>query len=385
MFSVSRLAERNVLDGRCDLYVDGNFVATCRCSLDFDAQEFLLEHPTEKTIKYDADSVSIRNATFVTQTGLIAAQEVITSFAVYSPTFGGSNISDSALSRTFDAVRLAPVWRFICNEEIVLKAEREGFETYLRPGCDFFPIDLSDDVVLKGSKKGISFLSEQDFDNQKRIALELALGGPIKIFARQVGCNLSIRLNEWCSSSKFRSFFDRSKHGVRDRDKEAAGFQEIYRKALIYQAAQADGGENFRYAVEAFIKTRSSDSGFVVQMLGAVQMLEWLDRETTIKHQKLAERFGISEAIAKAIMVLRNEFFHNPKDETSRKNLLVSVRKAGEVFQANGLDVDSLGNGNRDTAVLNYVVSLAGCLLMREIAADVTPTLFIPGHGEFVA
>ena len=383
MFSVPRQKENAGLDGSCDLYIDGNFVATCRCSLDFDAEEFLLEDATKETLKYDANSISIRNTYFVTQTGRITAEEVITSFAVYSPTFGGGDIRDSALNRTFDAVRLAPIWRFVCNGEIVFKTEKEAYETYLRPGCDIFPVELSDDVVLKGSKNGINFLSEQDFDNSNQLALELALGGPVNIFARQAEYDLSIRLNEWCSNFKFRALFDRSENGIRDRDQEAAGLKEIYKKALRYQAAQADGGENFRYAVEAFIKSRSSDSGFIVQMLGAVQMLEWLDKEKTIKHQKMASRFGIPVGIAKAIMLLRNDLFHNPQNTSSKINLLESVRKAGGALKEAGVDIDLFGHGKPDTAVLNYVISLAGYLLLKEIEADVVPTFFIPGHGAF--
>lgn len=383
MLNAPKVEDRNVLDGSCDLYVGENFVSRCRCSLDFDDGKFCLEHPNQGILEYDETIISIRNCEFVTQTGVIKSDEINISFAINSPTRRGYSIYDSVLNQTFDAIRLAPIWRFVCNDGIRFQTQEQGYETYLRPGCDIHPIELESDIVLKGSAKGINFISRREFDSLTRISLEMALGGPIKIFAKQDGQDLLIRLNEWCADTKFRTFFDASEDGFLKLDKQAEGIKEIFQKTGAYQKCQPDKGENFRFAVEAFVKARSTNSGFIVQMLAALQLLEWLDQEKTINHKKMADLFGIREDVSRAIMLMRNEVFHNPKDETSRVNLLISVQRAGVAFQECGIDVDVLGKGNRDTAVLNYVVSLAGYLLLREIGADVVPTFFIPGHGEF--
>ena len=383
MLNAPKVEDRNVLDGSCDLYVDGYFASRCRCALDFDEGEFCLEHPNKGVLVYDETVISIRNAEFVTQTGVIKADEINISFAVNSLTGRGNSIYDSVLNQTFDAIRFAPIWRFVCNGEIGFQTQEQGYETYLRPGCDIHPIELESNIVLKGSTKGINFISRREFDSSTRISLELALGGPIKIFAKQADQDLLIRLNEWRADTKFRTFFDASENGFFNRDKQAEGIKEIFQKTVAYQQRQPDKGENFRFAVEAFVKARSANSGFIVQMLATLQLLEWLDHEKTINHKKMAELFGIREDVSKAIMIIRNEFFHNPRDATSRVNLLKTVRKAGEAFENCGFDVERLGKGNRDTAVLNYVVSLAGYLLLKEIGADVVPTFYIPGHGEF--
>ena len=383
MLNAPKVEDRSILDGSCDLYIGGKYVSRCRCSLDFDDGKFCLEHPIQSVPEYDDTLISIINAEFVTQTGVIKADEINVSFAVNSPTGRGFSVYDSMLNRTFDAIRLAPIWRFVCNGEIGFQTQQEVFETFLRPGYDIHPVNLDSDIVLKGSAKGVNFISPREFDPLTRISLELALGGPIKIFAKQAGNDLFVRLNEWRADTKFRNFFDASEKGFLSLDKQAAGIKEIFHKAVAYQERQPDKGDNFRFAVEAFVRARSTNSGFIVQMLAALQLFEWLDQEKTINHKKMARLFGIQEDVSKAIMLMRNEVFHNTKDETSRVNLLVSVQKAGEAFQSCGIKIEVLGRGSRDTAVLNYVVSLAGYLLMREIGADVVPTFFIPGHGEF--
>ncbi|WP_037297643.1 hypothetical protein [Roseovarius sp. TM1035] len=335
------------------------------------------------SISYEFSSLSIKNAEFVTQTGVLKAGDIKVSFARYSPSSGGFSVDDTVLNRTLDTVRLAPVWRMVCNQEITLRTQQECDEVYLRPGYKRFCVNLSDEIVLKSFAKGITFISRGALGNLHRVALEIALGGPTKVFAKQSRYDLSIFLNEWRSETIYRSFFDSSKGGVFNEELQASGLKEVFQKAVSYQERQSDKGENFRFAVKAFIDARSACASYTIQMLAALQFLEWLDGETTMKPHKMAEKFGIPPKAAKAILILRNEFFHNPKQKASNVNLLLSVEKAGEAFEACGIDIQGLGGGSRNSAVLNYVVSLAGYLLMREIGADVVPTFFIPGHGEY--
>lgn len=383
MFTDVKVQGRDVWEGSCDLYLDDRMLEKCRFSLEFDRGHLRVEDPTGQSTRADPSQISLRNVVIVTQIGVLSSKQITPSFAVFKPQFGGASSDDTFMNRALDIVSLAPVWRFVCNDELVFDASNENSEVYLRPGVEIRPISLSSNITLQGCVHGISWCSSEEFADAQKVALEIALGGPIRIFAKQNGKKMSLRLNEWQTQTNFRALFEVTKDGWLSHDLKAEGMKEVFCKVIEYQENQADGGENFRYAVEAFINSRSSSGSFVIQLIGALQLLEWIDKEVTLNHKVFSEKFAISIDLAKAIMILRNEFFHNPCDGTSRINLLKSVQKAGCAFESSGLDIRRLGDGNVERAVLNYVVSLAGYLLIREVSADVTPVKFIPGHGAF--
>ena len=374
-----------MLVGGCDLRVDGQFAARCRCWLDLDQEEFAVEDPDRLGINAGEDRITFQNLMFPTQTGELRAGELRVSFARSRPHMGGMDVTDTVVARTFDFLSLAPVWRFACNEPVEFITTNVAEEVFLRPGKrSFSRVDLDCGGQLIGADHGMCVVNCPDFGEAHKTALELAVGCPLQECARQSGNRLTLWLSSWKAGGNFCPLFDAATDGgFVSNEKREAGIMEVYRAALSFQQQQPDFGRAFRLAIASYLQSRSFQIGYTLRMLAVMHLLEWLDGANTLDARVLVRTFGLKDGVAKAVMVLRNQVSHNHHDAAKRTDLLTSVEKACRAFEKDGIDLAELGQGDRELGLLNYHFSLVGKLLLERIGADVVPVLFLPGYGRF--
>jgi len=370
------------LVGSCDVFVADVFVARRRCWLDWSAEEFAVEIGTldqcTGTAEPSNESLSFRKLVFPSQVGDLTADTIPFAFVKYAPSSGSSSVEDTLIGRSLDQVQLTATWRFVCNTPIQLYSEQKANEVLLRPGIPTWrPVQLACGGTLIGTKYGVSVHECPDFGPPNVTALGLALGCPVQEFARQEGNDICLVLNHWHQSGKPVPFFDASNNGHSDLEQKWDSIAEVYRAALDFQNNQADSGSSFRLAVVAFAEARSLPVGYTLKMLAAMHFLEWLDGETRMDWRVLVREFNLSEPVARAIMILRNEISHNHVDTQ------VAVDRACVKFRAAGIDLAGYGPGGESVGLYNYLYSLTGKLLLERIGADVSPVRHLPGYGEF--
>lgn len=373
------------LYGVAEVYLGNAFIQLSRCWLDVEESKFFVEDSAEGMSKAKGENFAFRNIKFRSQIGELLVDEILPSYASSVPSFGGFDNRSSLPALMFEFVFVAPVWRFVCNDPIQLKCEITDNEVYFRPGKYFEEITLCCGATLSGSEFGIRVTYHSVFSDEHQTALELAVGAPLREFSRAFDGVISINLNNWpeVNNSSFRDFSDVSNGNWVDRKKQKDAVSEIYRASLEFQRSHDDGGKGFRFAVGAFLESRSFRLGYTLKMLSVMHMLEWLDGETTINAKALEIKFSIPSRAAKAIMILRNEVSHNHHSVDKGTDLSTCVSKAAKDIASAGMDLQGMGFGSLDVGLLNYLYSLVGKLLLERLGAKVTPANFLPGFGEF--
>lgn len=382
------------LAGTCEIHDQEALLQRSRCWLDWDLQEFAVEvRSTGKmsgTESFDPSNIKFLNAEFPSQSGCLKAASIPVSFRRNDPSMGAMSISDTVLARTIESVDLAIKWRFVCNEPIQLLSETVADEVIFSCKTKSTPcwIQLFDGYQVHPADFGLAAKNVLTFEDKNTFALGLALGSPLSVFMRQKGHEVTLYLNSVPIAARERPLFDRTKgNGFLDLEKYANGFAEVYRAAMDYQNQQADGGEQFRFATDAFLRARISNAGYVVQMLTAFQFLEWLNPDDKIKSAKSLESLlGVEEPVAEALKRLRNAYMHNQKRDgktRERTDLLLETDKACDALVEVGYVPQVASQSARTRNLYNYVISLMQVHLLRHIGANVEPCPMIPGHGVF--
>jgi len=363
------------LAGECDVHLNGHLEGRVRCWLNFEGESFDAEFPMDLARRADEDTNTIltfHNAEFRSALGLLTASEIPISYAHYRGLWAARRNSDALIDFLLDRAKPDPVWRFVCNQPLVLSSPVSDHLTLLQPGNSLArPTVLHDGLRLVGNKHGITVLGTGELCNAQHLALELAIGCPMKVFARLIENQLTIVLQHSQVSGKHRQlFFCATDTGHLDYERQPTDIAEVYRAALTFQQSQPDGGQAFRFAVQAFLEVRSRDLSFPLKALGLFQCLEWLDGRPTMHHHGLA-RLGLRDPLARALAQLRHDFSHNNPE---RPDLLESVETCCAAFEGSGVDLLAFGAGtNRHYGLLSFIQSFVGFLLLRKIEADVVP------------
>lgn len=371
------------LAGECDVSADGHAIERVRCWLNIRQGTFDVEMPVELAGDCHERSIlpRIENARFATSAGPLTAKKVVVAFAQHMGLRPAWSSNDLELDFLLDNAKQKPQWRFICNEPVKFHAPISGNCIEFFPGIDspIAPL-LSCGSQMYSTKAKTWINNSKDFSDKNIFALSLSVGGKLSFKYHHLMDEFCVFLQRQETISRPRPlFYCVSDSGHVDYQARAEGIAEVYRAALEYQISQSDGGKAFRLAVQAFIDANSRDLSFLLGALASFHCIEFFIPGATFNKQSV-QHLGLNLKISEALCNLRNDIVHN----NLKPDLHSSIMQCCDKFEKCGVDLVKFGDGaRREYGLLSFLRSLAGCLILQKICANVVPVNFATDRHPF--